>query len=70
MLSQGGIGMPGKPRYAFTLTEEQVACKPSAASPYVSCMFLHEFHIGDVLQSSNPDCPIVEVKIMEDDGQG
>jgi len=47
------------------MTEEQVACKVSSAN---RCIHLHEFHIGDVLQSSNPDCPIVEVKIMEDDG--
>jgi len=49
------------------MTEEQVACKPSSAN---RCMFIHEFEISDVLQSSNPYCPIVDLKIMEDDGKG
>jgi len=71
MLAEGGIGMPGKPRWPFTMTEDQVACKTDyQASPPVNCMFVHEFAVSDVLQSSKPECPIVELMIMEDDGQG
>jgi hypothetical protein len=53
--------MPGGMRWNFTLTEEQLACKEN-------WMFVHEFNISDTLVSSNPNCPITDLKVMADDG--
>jgi hypothetical protein len=63
MMQMGGIGMPGKPRWPFALTEEEVTCK-------TDCKFISEFEISEVLVSSDPNCPITNLKIMEDDGNG
>jgi hypothetical protein len=56
-----GVGIPGGMRHNFTMNETQVACK-------VNCMFVHEWQISDTLVSSNPNCPITDLKVMEDDG--
>jgi hypothetical protein len=65
MLSNG-VGFATGVRWNFTLNEDQVACK--AVPPQQDCMFVHEFNITDTLVSSNPNCPIIDIKVMEDDG--
>jgi hypothetical protein len=60
---ENGIGMPGGKRWTFTLTEDQVACK-------ANCIMVHEFNISDALTSSNPNCPVTDLKFMADDGTG
>jgi hypothetical protein len=58
-----GIGSPGNMRYNFTLNQDLIAMK----------VMVKDFNVADdefPLMSSYPHCPILDLKFMEDDGQG
>jgi len=58
------MGTPNGPRFNVTLNESQIACT-------ANCAVVMEWNFKDMpLISSDPNCPLVDFKIMKDDGYG
>jgi hypothetical protein len=59
-----GVGTPNGKRHAHILTEDQVGCQ-------TNCQFVIGWNMTDMpLISSDPNCPIEDFKLMQDDGFG
>lgn len=59
-----GVGTPGAKRFNLTLLETEVTCQ-------YNCIKEIEWDITELpLISTNPECPIIDFKVMQDDGNG